>query len=129
MVVNVSGQCIAARLAMYLREYFADYDVDVEYNRHHDNVKQLRGMVGRYPRDRDEGTQCQSVLPDVVVHRRGVGDSNLLVIKMKKSSNREGVNGDRQRIMTFREQLGYDVGALVVCQTGDCPAMDAEIWV
>ena len=79
---DVSERCIATRLAMYLREYFVDYDVDVEYNRHGTQVKRLYRLgrlVENHPRDRDE-TQPQSVLPDVIVHKRGVNDSNLLVI-------------------------------------------------
>ena len=105
---DVSERCIATRLAMYLREYFVDYDVDVEYNRHGTQVKRLYRLgrlVENHPRDRDE-TQPQSVLPDVIVHKRGVNDSNLLVIEMNKSSNRQGMNGDKQRIKAFREQLG-----------------------
>ena len=81
--VNVSEWCIAARLAMYLREYFWDFDVDVEYNRDGDEVKRLHDVVRDCPRDRDDGHR---VLPDVIVHRRGLrGDSNLLVIEMKKN--------------------------------------------
>ena len=117
---------------MYLREYFVDYDVDVEYNRHGTQVKRLYRLgrlVENHPRDRDE-TQPQSVLPDVIVHKRGVNDSNLLVIEVKQSSNRQGMNGDQQRIKAFREQLGYEVGVLVVCQTGDRPEIyPAEMFV
>lgn len=40
LVVDVSERCIAARLAMYLRDALAaDYDVDVEYNRHDPDKK------------------------------------------------------------------------------------------
>ena len=86
--VNVSEWCIAARLAMYLREYFWDFDVDVEYNRDGDEVKRLHDVVRDCPRDRDDG---HPVLPDVIVHRRGLrGDSNLLVIEMKKDPGEEG---------------------------------------
>ena len=126
LVVNVSERCIAARLAMYLREYFVDYDVDVEYNRHGPDVKQLHEVVQDCPRDRDD--EGQSVLPDVVVHRRGGDDSNLLVIEMKKSSNQSRMDSDRKRIRAFCKELGYNVGALVVCKTGHRPAISVD-WV
>ena len=126
LAVNVSERCIAARLAMYLREYFADYDVDVEYNRHGDEKKQLYDLVHDHdcPRDRDEG---QTVLPDVVVHGRDVDDFNLLIIEMKKSGNQSGMERDRRRIRAFRAELGYELGALVVCETGNRPSI-AVVW-
>lgn len=125
LVVNVSERCIAARLAMYLREYFIDYDVDVEYNRHGDDTKQLHHLVDNHDcsRDRDEG---QTVLPDVVVHGRGHDKSNLLIIEMKKSGNQSGMEKDRRRIRAFRAELGYELGALVVCEIGNHPSISVE---
>jgi len=116
LTIDVSERSIAARLAMYLREYFADHHVDVEYNRHGEDTKKLHDLIYGCdcPRDRDEG---KTVLPDVIVHRRGVDDSNLLIIEMKKSTNHEGVEKDRRRIRAFRKELGYRLGALVVCKT------------
>ena len=121
-MTNLSERCIAARLAMYLREYFADYDVDVEYNRHGEDKKQLYDLVYDHDCARDRGDEGQTVLPDVIVHRRGVDDSNLLIIEMKKSANRGGIERggiekDRRRIQAFRKELGYKIGALVVCKT------------
>ena len=121
--VDVSERCIAARLAIYLREYFWDFDVDVEYNRNGRDVKRLQNVVRDCPRDRDDG---QSVLPDVVVHRRGLCDSNLLVIEMKKVSRKSGIDRDRRRIKAFRKQLQYKFGALVVCKTGENSAICVE---
>ena len=123
--IDVSERCIATRLAMYLREYFIDYDVDVEYNRDGERVKKLR-EVQQYPRNRDEGTESNSVLPDVIVHRRGDNNSNLLVIEMKKESNRNGLDTDRKRLKAFKKELGYNLGALVVCRTGICPKVYVE---
>ena len=127
LMVNVSERCIAARLAMYLREYFADHDVDVEYNRHGDDTKHLHDLVDKNdcPRNREEG---QTVLPDVIVHRRGVDHSNLLIIEMKKSRHRRGIERDCRRIQAFRAELRYEFGALVVCETGDHPSITVAKW-
>ena len=127
LMVNVSERCIAARLAMYLREYFADYDVDVEYNRHGDDTKQLHDLAYNHDCLRDRA-ESQTVLPDVVVHKRDVDDSNLLIIEMKKSANRSGIERDRCRIQAFRAELRYQFGALVVCKTGDHPSIAVEWW-
>ena len=123
LMVDVSERCIAARLAMYLREYFDDFDVDVEYNRDGPDVKRLYDVIHDCPRDRDEG---QSVLPDVIVHKRGKHDSNLLVIEMKKAPNQSGLDSDRRRIQRFRKQLDYKAGALVICKTGRHSAISVE---
>ena len=99
---DVSERCIAARLAMYLREYLDDYDVDVEYNRDGPDVKLLHHVMRDCPRNRE--SKC--VLPDVVVHKRGVKDSNLLVIEMKKASAKQSdIKSDCQRIQALRKDL------------------------
>ncbi len=121
--VNVSERCIAARLAMYLREYFWDFDVDVEYNRDAYTVKRLHDVIRDCPRNRNGG---HPVLPDVIVHKRDLRDLNLLVIEMKKDSGTRGLDCDRQRIKAFREELGYRFGALVVCKTGEEYAISVE---
>ena len=125
MVVDASERSIAARLAMYLREHFIEYDVDVEYNRAEDKVKRLRDVVSRCRRDRDE-TEDQRVLPDVIVHRRGDNKSNLLVIEVKKSSDPRGTDCDHERLEAFRAELRYMFGALVVFTTGKRPKVCAE---
>ena len=117
LMVDVSERCIAARLAMYLREYFADYDVDAEYNRHGEDKKKLYDLVDKHDCSRDRGDEGQRVLPDVIVHRRGDDDSNLLIVEMKKSANQGDIARDRHRIKAFRAELGYEFGALVVCET------------
>ena len=71
----------------------------------------------------DEG---RTVLPDVIVHRRGDDKSNLLIIEMKKSGNQSGLEWDVRRIQAFRAELGYKLGALVVCEMGAVPSIDVE---
>jgi hypothetical protein len=127
-MINVSERCIAARLAMYLREYFADYDVDVEYNRHGEDKKKLYELVYHHDCLRDRDDEGQTVLPDVIVHRRGVDDFNLLIIEMKKSENQRGIERDRRRIQAFRKELCYTFGALVVCKTGEQPEVSFELY-
>ena len=126
LMIDVSERCIAARLAMYLREYFADYDVDTEYNRHGEDKKKLYDLVDKHDCSRDRGDEGQTVLPDVIVHRRGDDDSNLLIIEMKKSANQDGMTRDRRRIQAFRAELGYESGALVVCKTKGHSAIFVE---
>ena len=114
---DLSERCIAARLAMYLREEFKQHDVDVEYNREADVTKRLRGLPDECYRRRNRQIEARVAVPDIIVHHRGFHGPNLLVIEMKKTSNPAGMDCDRLRLAAFREQLGYSFGALVECDT------------
>ena len=130
LVVDVSERCIAARLAMYMRDSLRDdYDVDVEYNRHGRDKKQLHDLIDRHHccRDRDDDGG-RTVLPDVIVHKRNVDGANLLIVEMKKLVDRRGLDTDRRRIKAFRAELGYKCGALVVCKTGSHPSVELAEW-
>ena len=81
---DLSERCIAARLAMYLREEFEQYDVDVEYNREGDVAKRLRGLPDECYRRRNRHVEAPVAVPDIIVHHRGFDGPNLLVIEMKR---------------------------------------------
>ena len=118
LMIDVSERCITTRLAMYLREHFDNYNyaVDVEYNRHGEDKKQLHDLV-------------QRVLPDVIVHKRGHDNSNLLIIEMKKSAaNKDDIEIAKRRIRAFRDEFGYKFGAMVVCETKEHPAIYVKDW-
>ena len=83
------------------------------------------GSRGSHEEDPIHG-RADTVLPDVIVHKRGVDNSNLLIIEMKKSANQPGLKRDIRRIEAFRAELRYVFGALVVCKTGDDPSIDIE---
>ncbi len=112
---DLSERCIASRIAMYLQTLFPDYHVDVEYNRVGMSPKRLNlpEICANY-RNADGSAL---VVPDVIVHQRGERGPNLLVLELKKTSNPLGVDCDRQRILAFRKQLGYDYGAIIECET------------
>jgi hypothetical protein len=112
---DLSERCIASRLAMYLQPEFAEYSVDVEYNRQGDIPKKL-GLPDECANFWDDEGRA-FVVPDVIVHRRGADGPNVLVLELKKTNNREPRNCDHQRILAFREQLGYSFGALIECET------------
>lgn len=78
---NVNERSITHRLAQYLQDEFPKWHVDCEYNRRREQKKMLRHgdlqMVS-------EDIQSRSVIPDIIIHRRGT-DENLVVIEVKKS--------------------------------------------
>lgn len=112
---NLSERCIAARLAMYLQDAFPDHKVDVEYNRKGCVPKRL-GVPEECANYFDQAGNAL-VVPDVIVHERGERGPNVLVLELKKTSNPDGFGCDRTRILAFRDELHYEFGALIECET------------
>ena len=112
---DLSERCIAARLAMYLQNEFRDHNVDVEYNRAGDVAKRVPLSQQCAKRWNREGEAL--AVPDVIVHQRGEAGPNVLVLELKKTSNPEGWDCDRERVVLFREHLHYEFAALIECET------------
>jgi hypothetical protein len=112
---DLSERCIAFRLSMYLQAAFPEYSVDAEYNRKGEHPKTLRlpEQCANYLNNNGDPL----VVPDIIVHRRGAEGPNILVIEVKKTTNRTPRDCDHMRIHAFREQLGYTAAALVECET------------
>jgi hypothetical protein len=109
---NVAERTIATQLITYLKPRFPDYDVDPEYNRHG-----LETKVVRLPTYCRGGGQ-RRIFPDVVVHRRGCDEKNLLVIQIKKVTNPESRNCDRAIIKAMKRKFGYGRGLLIDLPAG-----------
>jgi hypothetical protein len=112
---NVSERCIAGRLAHYLQNQIEEYSVDVEYNRMARTPKTLN-LPEECAKTRDDNNE-PLVIPDIIVHHRGLDGPNLLVIEVKKSTNPCPRNCDRLRLHAFRGQLHYRFGALIEFET------------
>ncbi|MFW5872271.1 MAG: hypothetical protein ACOCUT_04115, partial [bacterium] len=79
-----------------------EYDVDSEYNRDGDVVKTRDGET--------------LINPDVIVHTRGAGNPNLVVIELKKKTNRDRRIEDvlELKYMTNPEhQYRYQLGLFI----------------
>lgn len=113
---DLGERCIAARVALHLQPLFKTHAVDVEYNRLGLDPKRLLGLPFECARYRNEFDESLAV-PDLIVHRRGRPGPHLLVVEFKKTSDRRGPGCDRLRLCAFREQVGYDYGALVLLET------------
>lgn len=123
--LDVNERAITHRLAMYLQEDFLEWDVDCEYNRSHDQVKQLKFPEGEC---RPDDTNAKTVFPDVIVHRRNT-DQNLLVIEVKKDSNNEGEDYDLEKLRAFKSELGYSSAAFIRFQTRGRPGAEPIRWL
>jgi hypothetical protein len=116
-------------LAFYLQIEFPELSVDVEYNRDGATPRRL-GLpeaCANYLNSDGEAL----VVPDVIVHQRGHEGPNILVLEVKKTTNREPRDCDRARVSALRAQLGYAFGALIECETrpGFEPAINITEWL
>lgn len=78
---KVKEECINHRLAVYIDEYYRQFcgernhcKVDLEYNKNLDNGKQVYVRTGNLIKIR----------PDILLHKRGSNDNNLIAIETKK---------------------------------------------
>jgi hypothetical protein len=114
---DLHERTLTHKLAEYLQPLFPDWNVDCEYNRDGHDPKRVR-FAPPPPQNEDEGS---NVFPDIIIHRRGTNDHNLLIIEAKKS--RDGGQGiderDRQKVEAFIRDLRYRYGALVVFHIAD----------
>jgi hypothetical protein len=132
-----SERAISHRLAVYVEAELGrlgiiaentPISVDCEYNRHLQGMKtqripiQLQDIVQKARRVAravvdDSDVFAITVVPDIVVHKRGVDDLNLLVLELKKRSNPEIKDYDALKLSAFTrtgfEEYGYQLGFVV----------------
>lgn len=95
---HVSERAIVFRFGIYLEEVlrcdseFAKYNLDNEYNRNIDEVKQL-------PKHEN------GVYPDLILHKRGNNDDNMLVIEIKTWWNPD-IRADIEKLQAFTDSTG-----------------------
>lgn len=107
------------RIAIYLEQEMPGYNVDCEYNHDGFDVKRLQLEQCLTSADNDEAV---TVFPDIIVHRRGNNDHNLLVVEMKKAAAGTDLAYDRQKLRAFRCELKYTWAAHLIIgrsQKGD----------
>jgi hypothetical protein len=122
---DTSELAIAHRFAVQLGRVFPNRTIDVNYNRHGAAIKQVQLPAPC----RNAGNPERRVFPDIVVHDRGNDVANILVIELKKSTNREPSDCDLAKLRRFRELLGYKVGLFIRFSTGTRAAGVLEkIW-
>lgn len=105
---RANERSITHKMADYLQEWYADFDVDCEYNRHGQDQKQL-------PRE-CLGESMTAVYPDIVVHLRGEDSTNLLVVEAKIGWNGTVPECDLKKLESFTRSAGqfrYDYGLFI----------------
>ena len=130
--VDANERSLTHKLAEYLQARLpAGWNVDCEYNRNQGDTKKLiqklRAIAGE---PRYDDTDAKTVFPDIIIHKRGNNESNLLVIEIKKSTNRdsEGIV-DKEKLNAFRQPpFCYRNAVFIKLVVGACPNYDIS-WV
>lgn len=108
---NASERSLSHRLAIHLIDRFPDYEIDCEYNRDGFDVKKLR-LDERVVKD--DVLDAVTVFPDIIVHKRGHKNNNLLVIEIKKASSSVSHDYDIEKLKAFKAELNYTFAAHVI---------------
>jgi hypothetical protein len=123
--LDVTERAISHYLALYIMKVFPrSYNVDVEYNRDGYDPKRLNIEPMNLLSDE---ARAVTVYPDVIVHKRGRSDHNLLVLEMKKPHG--SLEYDERKLRAFRSELGYKYAAHVIvgCNKDEVP--HNLIWI
>lgn len=92
-----SERSIVFRLGLYVAQNFekCGYHVDCEYNRRDDEPKSLKGRQYNYP--------------DLIVHRRGNSEDNLLVVEVKTPTDTQAsdIANDIDKLTGFIQEKPY----------------------
>lgn len=129
---DLSEQSISHRLAIYLEPYFAQYNVDCEYNGNVDrqNGRKKINLVKHHLIEKGLLTEKElnnteneiierSVFPDIIIHRRGRNDANLCIIEVKKSTSNIPFDYDGFKLEAYTtniigNDLNYQLGIFLI---------------
>ncbi len=104
--MDVHEVAYAHRIAVYLENKFAGYNVDLEYNRDKKNIKR-----------RSNGKEIR---PDIIIHKRNNKEHNLCVFEIKKNSVEEEKvkrdKGDISKLQDEVEKFNYKLGVFLAIQ-------------
>jgi hypothetical protein len=110
---DVNERSISHRLAVYLGSKFVDWDVDCEYNKQYNRIKKVNLKNLKPNKMMSDDTDGTTVYPDIIIHKRGACNSNLLVIEIKKSKNKKSSrntqldNFDLEKLKAYKKDLIY----------------------
>ena len=109
---------------------FPEYQVDCEYNLNCDSEDfrkripdfkvRLDRLVGPatkevYGEEAEELPSLVSVYPDIIIHKRGTNENNLLVIELKKSTSRVPNEPDLTKLRTYTKPDATDFHLSIRC--------------
>ena len=108
---DLGERTLTHRLAVCLERQYPGWEVDCDYNRLGERTLRLpHGTVVS-----TDDTLGKSIYPDIVVHRRAI-PHNLFAIEVRKASNYQSVEHDRQKLKAMTDPhvwFAYALGVLL----------------
>lgn len=130
---DVSERAITHKLAEYIQKRIPYLHVDCEYNRDatrnntspkliYIKEKTKEEVHKAIDNDDDDVLISISTYPDIIVHRRGTNDRNLLVVEVKKKNSRVGSEHDKLKLYAFtqksnRNLYNFTYGVFICLET------------
>lgn len=143
-----SERSIAHCLAVHLQKLFTAYHVDCEYNvnieasNNRKEIDLLSEELQQFRRSEsnrnsynieDERYYSVSVYPDIIVHKRGRNDNNLVVFELKKSTSTVGDAYDKLKLKKYTQDfptsLKYKFGVFINIHTGLCHGYKFDVYI
>lgn len=118
-------RAVVAELYLRVRERFPEYQVNNEYDRSERAVKDLI-----YPNAAGLLHEAD-IIPDLIVHRVGTQDQNLLVVEAKRHTNRDFAK-DIWKLRGMTDQAGcyaYAAGVHLVLNIPDGRVVRANVYI
>ena len=140
---DVSERSIAHKFAQYLTVLFPGHDVDCEYNsnvevdsrkKYIGLLKDIAAQYGLLRKDeQDAEIVYRNVFPDIIVHKRGLNDHNLLIVELKKSTSNISCDYDIEKLRRYTSPeydntLNYSFGVLLYLGIADKLGNDRIQW-
>ncbi len=100
--IGANERTISHKIACYLDKKFENLDVDCEYNRDINNIKNISGICNNF----------NHVLPDIIVHKR-LEDFNHLVIEIKKDASEYDKKRDIQKLNCLKKKFNYNFALFI----------------
>lgn len=134
LFIDSSERSIAHKLAEHLQGKFSKWNVDCEYNRDsHDLSDLAKKLTKRLEswvtecKEKEKKEKGTAVSPDIIIHHR-LNRENLLVIEIKKTTNKDDGSCDKEKIKAFIEELSYQYGLFINFKAEKKVGIDELQW-
>ncbi len=126
---GLNERILSNRLSDYLRPFFFDYDVDSEYNGDIEKPNDRKALdiarnrlieIGYKPNVQNN----YKLSPDIIIHKRGTNNDNLVVIEVKKDISPENdkkydlIKLEHLTINYLGNHYNYKIGIAIILGTG-----------
>lgn len=136
---GLNERILSSRFADYLRPLFNEFDVDPEYNGDIDKPNDRKALdiaknrlteIGYKPNQKNN----YKLSPDIIIHKRGSNENNLVVIEVKKDSSPERdkdydlIKLEHLTIDYLGNHYNYELGVAIIFGTGKNTGSSTKIF-